>query len=62
MDPHNQTLSGIYDDIRDYWKSDNRGSFALMQWASGVGPAAMIMMTVPILSKFESTIVYSECL
>jgi hypothetical protein len=30
-------FEALDDDIRDYWKSDNRGSFALIQWASGVG-------------------------
>ena len=30
-------FEALVDDIRDYWKSDNRGSFALIQWASGVG-------------------------
>ena len=29
-------FEALVDDIRDYWKSDNRGSFALIQWASGV--------------------------
>ena len=30
-------FEALVDDIRDYWKSDNRGSFAFIQWASGVG-------------------------
>ena len=25
-------FEALVDDIRDYWKSDNRGSFALMQF------------------------------
>ena len=30
-------FEALDDHLRDYWKSDNRGSFALIRWASGVG-------------------------